>query len=221
MGQRSQIYVRFTFPETNGKYLVARYFQWNYGERMVSRVRHTIEWIACQLDSTAYKKELIKTAEFERKLVHIMETNFDYEDVVLSSDILSEYEEYREDEPFADCVFYGQDNNNGQAFIDVILKDNGKETERFGRTMKDYDVIIKYGFAKNTDGEEPLSPYGYLTTDMGEHWKERLDSEEEALTEKNVKALNKYPLLTKDELEEFREYDYLQYMVFGKAVKNA
>lgn len=34
MGQRSQIYVRY-----NEKLLFARYFQWNYGTRMISRAR--------------------------------------------------------------------------------------------------------------------------------------------------------------------------------------
>ena len=43
MGQRSQIYVRYQKDDAN--YLVARYYQWNYGERMISRCRHTLEWI--------------------------------------------------------------------------------------------------------------------------------------------------------------------------------
>ncbi len=200
MGQRSQIYVRFTSLETGKKYLIARYFGWNYGERMVSRVRHTIDFIDCQLYATTYKEAMIKTAEFEKKLVHIMETNFDYTDVVLSRNILRDYEEYFKGEPFADSVFYGQDNNDGQAFIDVYVVDNG-------------NVVIKYAFAESTDGEEPLTPYGYLQMDMGEHWKERLDNEEEALCEANVKALGKYNLLSEAELKEFRNYDYTQFDV--------
>ena len=44
MGQRSQIFVRY--QETDGtRKLVARYYGWNYGERMISRARHTIEWL--------------------------------------------------------------------------------------------------------------------------------------------------------------------------------
>lgn len=39
MGQRSQIFVRY--QETDGtRKLVARYYGWNYGERMISRARH-------------------------------------------------------------------------------------------------------------------------------------------------------------------------------------
>lgn len=44
MGQRSQIFVRFE-KELGEKEIVARYFNWNYGERMISRVYHTIDWI--------------------------------------------------------------------------------------------------------------------------------------------------------------------------------
>lgn len=56
MGQRSQIYIRYNVnyvygsatdhPKTqNFKGLIARYFQWNYGERMISRARYIIEEI--------------------------------------------------------------------------------------------------------------------------------------------------------------------------------
>lgn len=40
MGQRSQIYVRYNKKDMNGvncKKLIANYYQWNYGERMISR----------------------------------------------------------------------------------------------------------------------------------------------------------------------------------------
>ena len=57
MGQRSQIFVRY---EENGqKKMIARYYQWNYGGRMISRARYGIEWL----------KDMYKyTPEFERKL---------------------------------------------------------------------------------------------------------------------------------------------------------
>lgn len=44
MGQRSQIYIRFNDNRMeSGKGLIALYYQWNYGERMVSRARQIIE----------------------------------------------------------------------------------------------------------------------------------------------------------------------------------
>ena len=53
MGQRSQIFVRFE-KEFGEKEIVARYFNWNYGERMISRVYHTIAWIKDHLESTNF-----------------------------------------------------------------------------------------------------------------------------------------------------------------------
>ena len=43
MGQRSQIYIRYK-TET-GYHLIANYYQWNYGERMISRARYGIEYL--------------------------------------------------------------------------------------------------------------------------------------------------------------------------------
>ena len=61
MGQRSQIYIRYNVNYVSGaatknptthnyKGLIARYFGWNYGERMISRARHTLEWIKDNVD---------------------------------------------------------------------------------------------------------------------------------------------------------------------------
>ena len=49
MGQRSQIYVRLKDKEGN-KYLIAKYFQWNYGERMISRAKYGIEYCKNQIN---------------------------------------------------------------------------------------------------------------------------------------------------------------------------
>jgi len=51
MGQRSQVYVRY-----NKKLVVTNYYQWNYGERMISRARYGIEYIK---DSLLEYKEWI------------------------------------------------------------------------------------------------------------------------------------------------------------------
>ena len=44
MGQRSQIYIRIKDEDGNTT-LFAKYFQWNFGERMISRARYGIEYI--------------------------------------------------------------------------------------------------------------------------------------------------------------------------------
>ena len=44
IGQRSQIYIRLK-DRNNNKYLFAKYYGWNYGERMISRARYGIDYI--------------------------------------------------------------------------------------------------------------------------------------------------------------------------------
>ena len=83
MGQRSQIFVRY--QETDGpRKLVARYYGWNYGERMISRARHTMEWLKENYELISFYAE---------KIPRILDTNFDMRDCVISSDILKEYQE--------------------------------------------------------------------------------------------------------------------------------
>ena len=85
MGQRSQIYIRYNVnyvygsatdhPKTqNFKGLIARYFQWNYGERMISRARYIIEEIK---DEFMEYKYCFNDNEKLEKLKRFCETNFD------------------------------------------------------------------------------------------------------------------------------------------------
>ena len=78
MGQRSQIYVRYT-NDKGEHFLTARYFNWNYGERMISRARHTLEWIKDNINSASYN-----FGYDNKKLIRIIEVNFDMHDVILS-----------------------------------------------------------------------------------------------------------------------------------------
>lgn len=110
MGQRSQIYVRIEAKDGK-KELFARYFDWNYGERMMSRARHTVEWLLNQNYESTIRD----------KIARIVDVNFDMQDIVKSSDIIKEY---ADDIEIWNCTlnefFYGQDNNNGVLFVDVI-----------------------------------------------------------------------------------------------------
>ena len=94
MGQRSQIYVRWNLA--NGKrMLVARYYQWNYGTRMISRARGIIEWLKESGKYVGYS-----SSDNEEKLRRIMDVNFDYKDVVLGHDIINQWITYEHDEDF-------------------------------------------------------------------------------------------------------------------------
>lgn len=174
MGQRSQCYVRYNTKE-NDEQLVARYFQWNYGTRMVSRARHTMEWL----------QEHKEYLDFEVNKIHrIMEVNFDMCDVVLSVDILKEYEEYGEGMSFGEYVFEGQDNNDGQLYIDVT------------------DDDIKYCLTYPSEWQ-PLTAKEYMEH---EEWYsgELKDADLKECHEENLKWItDNAKIMTKQELDEF------------------
>ena len=98
MGQRSQIYIRYNVNYVSGsvtnnsithnyKGLIARYFGWNYGERMISRARYIIERIQ---DEFMEWKWFFGDAEKLEKLKRTCDVNFDMKDIVFSSDIIKE-----------------------------------------------------------------------------------------------------------------------------------
>lgn len=189
MGQRSQIYVRYQKDGVN--YLTARYYQWNYGERMISRCRHSLEWITEMIRYDWYL-----TSETE-KLKRYLDVNFDMQDIVIGCDIIKEYEEdeYWKDNKYTlnDYVFQCQDNNDGKLFIDIK---NG---------------VIKYAFLDsdcNTD--KIMSAAQYMNWDC-KGWRKSvyIDDEQKALCEANIKAIKKLAkLMTAEEIEEFINADY-------------
>ena len=186
MGQRSQIFVRY---EDNGqKKMIARYYQWNYAERMISRARYGIEWL----------KETYKYSfEIERKLYRILDTNFDMIDCVISSDIIKEFvDDDWENYGYTlnNFMFYAQDNNDGKLFIDVLL--NG---------------TIKYAFL-DYDNKKIMSGTEYMRWDRGKKWREPTEyfnQEDIEICAKNIKEINKMATKMKaDEVKEFMEMDY-------------
>lgn len=75
MGQRSEIYVAVE-QDDGKKKMTARYFTWNYAERMISRVAFTSRWL--QAREGLFNKE---------DLISIIETNFDIVDHIASERI--------------------------------------------------------------------------------------------------------------------------------------
>lgn len=185
MGQRSQIYIRIKDNYNELPKLYAKYFGWNFGERMISRARHGIGYI---LDNDN-KLESDYTKE---KIDRIFEVNFDMKDIVISSDIIKEWIEQ-----FSDCykandyIFKLCDNNDGKLFIDVVQ--NGEIKFCF----TDYDLNI-------------LSPEEYMNWDY-ETWRNSpyLSKENVEICENNIKFINENAkAMTKEELEEFINFDY-------------
>lgn len=187
MGQRSQIYVRYQKDGVN--YLTARYYQWNYGERMISRCRHSLGWIEVMM---SYDWYLMRETE---KLKRILDVNFDMHDVMIGYDIIKEWEEcdWKEETSFKEYVFLTQDNNDGKLFIDIK------------------DGVIKYAFLDyDCNTNRVMSAAQYMQWDCPSWRKsEYIDDEQKALCEANIKAIKKMAkLMTKEEVEEFINADY-------------
>ena len=148
MGQRSQIYVSYnngvrrvdgSLAEPKEEMMFARYFQWNYGERMISRAAALIQRIECD------KREFGYVAEW--KLPIIASVNFDAGDCVQTEDLVDHAKDYCNS--FAEMkeyIFYPH-NNDGKLFIHF-----------------DDDGTIKYCF---TDGEtsKPMTASEYANWD--------------------------------------------------------
>lgn len=211
MGQRSQIYVRFNLPDGT-KHLVPRYYQWNYGERMISRTRGIIEWLMMH---TGHASILARDTEYSEKLRRVMDTNFDYRDIVLGIDIFEEYqqdclERFKDGDEtdFEQYVFAGQDNNDGQVFIDLVI--DYDHMDKNG----DPKYVFKYAFRTYEDDDwNPMDPEQYMDWDYDDWRTNEYMQDAVKLTERNIRWIKKHAkLMTSDEMFEFAHYDYVKDM---------
>lgn len=195
MGQRSQIYIRYHVTSEYGRVyhgLIARYYNWNYGERMVSRARSIMGLLT---DEFLKNKELFGDLWRLKKLERFCDVNFDMKDIVLSTDIIQEVAVDRNDNP--EYLFL-QPNNDGQLFIDVT--NDG----------------IKYCFMDYCDEGEPMDAEQYMkwNCEYEDHpdWHqpyEYMSQETISYTEENIKQITVMAtLMTEDDLKDFLEEDY-------------
>ncbi|MBP3800714.1 MAG: hypothetical protein J6I85_01590 [Clostridia bacterium] len=185
MGQRSQIYIRIQDNYNEYPKLYAKYYSWNFGERMISRARHGIEYIKNYM-------EYIYDKYNQEKINRIFDVNFDMKDIALTSDLIKEWVKDFSDSDIAnDYIFVDTANNDGKLFIDVLK-----------------DGTIKYCF---TDYNlKILTPTKYMNWDF-ENWEnsEQLDKEDVEICKNNMKYIKENAVqMTKDELQEFIDYDY-------------
>lgn len=184
MGQRSQIFVRY--EEDGRKKMVARYYSWNYGERMISRARYGMAWI-----KSLYKYPY----NIGYKLYRILDTNFDMVDCTISSNLLKEYvEDNWTDYTLNDFMFNMQDNNDGKLLIDMLP-----------------DGMIKYAFF-DCDNEKVMSAAEYMDWDRGKEWTtptEYMSQEVIDTCKENIADIDKMAVqMTEDEVRKFMDLDY-------------
>lgn len=185
MGQRSQIYVRYN-DEENKRRLLARYFQWNFSDSMISRANYTMLHLADVVSDTG------KIGRFNvEKIIRVIDTNFDMKDIIFSYDIWEDIDMFDEDNY---KFIFNQDNNDGQLFIDVT------------------SGTVKYCFMKFYDYGEPMTAKEYMEWDSGHNWEneiEWLTSEEIECVKSNIETIDTIAeLMSKEELDIFLKDDY-------------
>jgi hypothetical protein len=132
------------------------------------------------------------------KLRRFCDVNFDMKDIATSCDIIEEWKEISPEENFNDRVFKGQDNNDGQLYIDIT---------NYG---------IKYCFTKYCADGEPMDAEQYMEWDYQDskylNWRipcEYMSQETIDYTEENIKIIKDMAtLMTKEELAAFINDDY-------------
>lgn len=163
----SQIYVRY-----EGKLIIANYYQWNYGERMISRARYGMKKIQyCLEHNLDFAFHSIQDVQ---KISRLFDVNFDMKDVTLSTNIFSKYKEFGENSETLVIMGSFQDNSDGQLLIDIV---GGK---------------IKYVFIDPYTVEfKPLSAAEYMDWDMGYDWRKNLEEDDVKTCEKKYKSNQK------------------------------
>ena len=151
MGQRSQIYVIYK-DNQNRDCISATYFQWNYGERMVSRARYLMGWIKSQNSFyVADSYNVFPLSYVANKIRYIASVNFDYKDVIIGQDLIEEWKDYKQggvlNTDLNDYIF-NADNNDGCLFIDARIPKQ-----------------LKYAFTTYDYKDGVMGPEAYLKWD--------------------------------------------------------
>ena len=182
MGQRSQIYVIYK-DNQNRDCISAIYFQWNYGERMVSRARYLMGWLKDQ-DSfyVTDSYNIFSLSYVAYKIRYIASVNFDYKDVVIGQDLIEEWKAYKQGVPNANLndYIFNADNNDGCLFIDARIPSN-----------------LRYAFTTYNYKDGVMEPEAYLKWD-----KTPQKIRDTKFTKRNINWItHNAKLMKKDELE--------------------
>lgn len=182
MGQRSQIYVIYK-DNQNRDCISATYFQWNYGERMISRARYLMGWLKSQDSFYAIDSyNLFSLSYVANKIRYIASVNFDYKDVVIGQDLIEEWKDYKQGVPNANLndYIFNVDNNDGCLFIDARIPKN-----------------LKYAFTTYEYKDGVMGPEAYLKWD-----KTPQKIQDTKFTKRNINwIIHNAKLMKKKELE--------------------
>lgn len=158
MGERSDFFVRVRAKEkTSDKFykhqaFFGLYYQWCYGERMISRLRSAIDFVDSEISGRhggyAINEDNIK--RFKKCLA----INFDMKDFLDTTDLIPEtVDDIIQGFDTAKSDIFDQAENHGFIYLDITLDD---PDQKFG----DNKAKIKYAFVDNEyhSKKHPLPP---------------------------------------------------------------
>ena len=229
MGERSNIFVRIRAKERSSdknykhKTFFGLYYQWCYGERMISRLRSAIDFV--DRDLSGWHGKYVVSKETTDKFKRYLAVNFDMQDILEPVDIIQAWvNDVMRGYSKEKADIFAQDENHGYIYIDITLDAPYKN---FGEN----NAKIKYAFVDNeykgNDGKVPpiRSVENFADHDMGNderkwyepdpYWDERgmTTHKEHFLNEivptakKNIEEINNSAtLMTEDDRKNFVKF---------------
>lgn len=243
MAERSNIFVRIRAKKksSNKKYQMETffglYYDWCYGERMISRLRSAIKF--ADSDISGWYGEYVVGKELTGKFKRYLAINFDMQDIVDTVDLIDDLRnKVMRGNATEKSDIFDQPEDHGFIYIDITLSDPDK---KFGESK----AKIKYAFVDNEykekDGSVPpvRSVENFADHDIGNderkwyepdpYWDERgmLGYKERFLNEivptakKNMEEINKSAtLMTEDDRKDFVKFGRAYTRKILKEVEN-
>ena len=153
MGERSDIFVRIRAKEhtTDKRYkhevFFGLYYQWCYGERMISRLRAAIDFAHSDLH---WRPCISMSKERIEKFKQVLRTNFDMRDIIDTIDLVPDaIDNLKQGYDTVDADIFNQAENHGYIYLDITIDD---PDEKFGENTP----TVKYAFVRNEDKDCPV-----------------------------------------------------------------
>lgn len=230
MGERSNFFVRIRSKEkTSDKFykhqaFFGLYYQWCYGERMISRLRSAIDFVHSEV-SGRHGNCAINKEQLERFKSYLA-INFDMKDILKPVDLIPyTVDDIIQGYDTAKSDVFDQAENHGYIYLDITLDDPDQK-------LGENNAIIKYAFVDNEyrSKKHPLPPVrsveSFADHDIGDderkwdvpdpYWedkswgeahKKRFLEEIVPTAKKNMEEINKSAsVMTEDERKEFVKF---------------
>lgn len=232
MGERSNIFVRIRAKNRSSdknykmETFFGLYYQWCYGERMISRLRSAIDFVDSYI--SGWHGEHVVSNSLIDKFKRYLAVNFDMKDVLdpvdlvpdLVNDVMLGYATEKAD-------IFDQAENHGFIYLDITLDDPEK---KFGENK----AKIKYAFVdneyKDNDGKVPpiRSVEQFADHDMGNDERKWYEPDpywdEQGMTAHKERFLNEIVPTAKKNMEEINksatlmtENDRKNFVKFGRS----